>query len=232
MVVHQPVPAVRAAGLLVGQEGEHQVARRRAALAAHLAHAWPAASRRSPSCRPRRGPTRSRRVTSPENGCTDPLGRRRPAPRRGGRARAARPARRRPAGVARVCGRRRWSGPGALSRITGSRPDLGQLGRDVLGGHPLARAGLVVAGVGGVDPDQVAAELDDLGFGSRRAGGAVAAGAAPARAAPARAVLAGSAPVRAAPIGASEFTARSYHPSSPGVRPRLSTGARLPLAHR
>ena len=43
---------------------------------------------------------------------------------------------------------------------TGSR-DLGQEGGDVLGGLALAGAG-VVARVGGVDPEQVAADVDDL----------------------------------------------------------------------
>ena len=52
--------------------------------------------------------------------------------------------------------------PGALSRIVRLEADLGQLRRDVLGGDPLARAGAPVAGVGGVDADQVAAEVDNL----------------------------------------------------------------------
>ena len=43
----------------------------------------------------------------------------------------------------------------------GLQADLGELGRGVLGGLALPRAG-VVARVGGVDPDQVAADADDL----------------------------------------------------------------------
>ncbi|KPC70460.1 hypothetical protein ADL26_16880, partial [Thermoactinomyces vulgaris] len=40
--------------------------------------------------------------------------------------------------------------------------DFGQLLRDVLGGGALALGGRVVAGVGGVDPDEVAGDVDDL----------------------------------------------------------------------
>src|SRR4029077_21261604 len=43
----------------------------------------------------------------------------------------------------------------------GLEADLGELGRGVLGGLSLPRA-RVVARVGGVDPDQVAADADDL----------------------------------------------------------------------
>ena len=54
-------------------------------------------------------------------------------------------------------------GGAALVRLEDLRlePDLGELLGDVLGGRPLARA-RVVAVVAGVDPDQVAAEVDDL----------------------------------------------------------------------
>ena len=45
--------------------------------------------------------------------------------------------------------------------------DLAEEARDVLGGPPLARAG-VVTRVGGVDPDQVSADVDDLILGPGR----------------------------------------------------------------
>src|SRR5262249_4237766 len=40
--------------------------------------------------------------------------------------------------------------------------DLGELARDVLGGDPLPGTGRQVTGVGGVDPDQLMAQLDNL----------------------------------------------------------------------
>ena len=43
--------------------------------------------------------------------------------------------------------------------------DLRQFGRDILGRDPLAGARVVVAGVGAVDSDQVAAESNDLRLG-------------------------------------------------------------------
>ena len=56
----------------------------------------------------------------------------------------------------------------------GFEPDLGQLGGHVLGGDPFARARGLVAGVGGVDADQVAAQLHDFGAGvGRRRGHAL-----------------------------------------------------------
>ena len=54
--------------------------------------------------------------------------------------------------------------PGSASHSSLSMPDLVEQRRDVLGGLALAGAGLV-AEVGGVDPDQVAADLGDLGGG-------------------------------------------------------------------
>src|SRR5262245_42774246 len=45
------------------------------------------------------------------------------------------------------------------------QPHFGQFRRHVLGRGPLSGARVVVAGVGGVDPDQITAQFDDLGFG-------------------------------------------------------------------
>jgi hypothetical protein len=59
----------------------------------------------------------------------------------------------------------------ARGRLQDRRLDahLGQSGRDVLGGHPLPGAGGRVTGVGGVDAQQVAAQLDDFPLAAREA---------------------------------------------------------------
>ncbi len=111
------VRALGAAGLLVGEE------RPRPGRAAARCPCGPggapprASSRPCPSCRPRRGPTRSRRAPPPRTG--RPTSRRRwPAPRRGARARRARRARGRRPG----CRTATLTRPGSLSKVCGSRP--------------------------------------------------------------------------------------------------------------
>ena len=156
VVVHQPARPVGAAGLLVGQEGQHHVARRAAALAHPLPDARRASSRPCPSCPRRRGPRRSRPVISPENGCTCQSGRvgrdhiQVPVDEQGGPGRV----------LARDPGDD--AGP-ALIRLEDGRleADVGEQSGDVFGGLAFAGAG-VVAPVGGVDPDQVAAQGGDL----------------------------------------------------------------------
>ena len=147
------------AGLLVGGEAEHDRplghARRRG-----CAPAPPrAASRRSPSCRPRRGPRGSRPGSRRRTG-RPASPRRPPGRRRGGRAAAARP--RRP-GVPPHCATTRRPARLELEEL-GLDADLVEQRGDVLGRLPLPRPGLVAV-VGGVDPDQVAAQLDDLAGG-------------------------------------------------------------------
>ena len=70
VVVHEPAGALAAAGLLVGQEREDDVARRPCGPRPGAAAVPRGSSRPCPSCRPRRGPRRSPRAISPENGCT------------------------------------------------------------------------------------------------------------------------------------------------------------------
>ena len=59
-VLDQPLRPVRAARLLVGDEREHDVARRHHPVPLEARGRRRASSRPCPSCRPRRGPTRSR----------------------------------------------------------------------------------------------------------------------------------------------------------------------------
>ena len=156
VVVDDVVAALDAAGLLVGEEGERRC---RAAAWPRVGRGrgcWRGSSRPCPSCRPRRGPRCSRRAARPRAG--RPASRRRwRGRRRGGRGCTA-PAGRGPRPRA---GRTTLVRPGSLSTTVGSRPDLAQLGHDVLGGLALPRPA-AVAVVGAVDPDQVAADAHDL----------------------------------------------------------------------
>ena len=157
VVVHQPVRAVVAARLLVGEEGEHDVARRLAARCGSrsrtTARIIASMSFMSTAPRPQTQPSRDlagERVDRPVGG----VGRydvevtvdqqRRPA--RG----------RRPPSRATTLAR-----PGSDSKICGSRPTSASLAGDVLGRRALPRAECVAV-VARVDPDQLAAEVDDL----------------------------------------------------------------------
>ena len=133
-VLHQPLRAERAARLLVRDEGEDDVARRHDAVAARSGGRPRSSSRPCPSCRPRRGPRRSRPAPHRRTGApTTPTAR--PAPRRGARARAAR----RDSGSAPRSRQKTLSRPGAPESSTStSYADLGELPGDVLRRLPLA----------------------------------------------------------------------------------------------
>ena len=159
LLVDQRVRALLAAGLLVGGERQRDRAapagRRRAPAPVRRTRSW----RRSPSCRRRRGPRRSR--PGPRRRTGRPSSR---AARPGTTSRwpcNEQPVRRR---WGRPSARRRRCGPGDGSNSSDVDADLVQQRGHVLGRHPLPRA-RVVAVVGGVDPDQVAADLDDFGLG-------------------------------------------------------------------
>ena len=62
VVLDDVVRPLDAAGLLVGEERDDQVARRLGAGRGRGGARWPGSSRPCPSCRPRRGPRRSRRA--------------------------------------------------------------------------------------------------------------------------------------------------------------------------
>ena len=110
-VLHQPLRAERPTRLLVGDEREDEVARRHHAVAPERAGRPRSSSRPCPSCRPHRGPTRSRPAPRRRTGApTTPKVRR--ARRRGARARAAPHAR----GPRLRVGRRRWPGRARRSR--------------------------------------------------------------------------------------------------------------------
>ena len=125
----------------------------RAAAAGSTASVIASMSFMSTAPRPQTQPS----FTSPENGWTVQS-----AALAGTTSRCPWISTRRPAPV-----RRRRSGRSTLVRRSsglddlGLDADLGELGRDVLGGCPLPRPG-PVAEVGRVDPDQLAAQLDDL----------------------------------------------------------------------
>ena len=141
-------------------------ARRRAAAGRRCAPSRARAtapSRPCPSCRPRRGPRRSRRAPRRRTGARS-TPRRRRGRRRGGRAPAAPGARGPGPGSARPALAR----PGSDSWITELDADLVELARDPLRGRPLALARGGVAGVGGVDADEVGAAARRPPTGHRR----------------------------------------------------------------
>ena len=153
---------VTPAGLLVGDERDDHVARRPRHRCAPHCRTTTAASRPCPSCRPRRGPRRSRPGSRRRTG--RPSSRRgRPGRRRGGRAAAA------PAATGRSPSIRRDHGGPARLRLVqpGLDPDLVELPA-TYSAAARSPGPELVAVVGRVDPDQVAAELHDLVLGVRR----------------------------------------------------------------
>ena len=160
VVLDQPVGALAAAGLLVGDERQHDVARRPAVRFAPSRARRRGPSRPCPSCRPRRGPTRSRRGPRRRTGRRSTRTHR-PGRRRDGRGSAA------AAGCCRRrrCGRSSDARPGSDSRIWLSMPTSSSFCGDPLGRRPLD-----VRRVGRVDADQVAEQVDDRvsGGGRRR----------------------------------------------------------------
>ena len=158
VLVGQRMRTLDAARLLVGREREGD----RAASAARQHAPGPGrrtgSSRRSPSCRPHRGPR-----------CSRPAPRRRTG-RSSSPALAAGTTSRWPCSSSRSVA---FGSPQCattevrpLRRLEQLRadPDLVEQTGDVLGSRPLTRTG-AVAVVRGVDPDQVAADLHDLGLG-------------------------------------------------------------------
>ncbi len=149
VVVDQPVRAEPAAGLLVGHERQHDVARRLAAAA--RAHSPDDGERH------RVHVLHVDRAAAPDAAVDDLAGERVDRPV-GGVGRhdvevAVDQQRRRGCGPRPRSGRRRWRGPAPTRGSSARCPTSASLLGDVLGGRPLRRW----PGLDGVDPDQVAA---------------------------------------------------------------------------
>src|SRR5262249_1588029 len=156
MVVDHEVPAVAATGLLVSEEREDQVARGNAALPP------PLADDREDH---RVEVFHVDRAATPEVAILDLAGERVHRPLAGvGRndVEVAVYQQGSPAAVGAFVARHDADPPrGALPDLRG-QADLGQLGRPILRGGALTGGGGGVTGVGGVDPQQVATDLDHL----------------------------------------------------------------------
>ncbi len=166
VVVHGPVRTELAAGLLVGQEREYDGPAR------EPSRAYPVADHRQDH---RVHVLHIDRAPAPYTAIGDLAGERIMRPVGGvGRDHIQVSVDQQRVGPGRIrsvdpCHHRSPTGLGLEDR--GVQPDLVQLLRHVFRGAPFARAA-TVAEVAGVDPDQVTAEIDDLGIGSSvRSGG-------------------------------------------------------------